>query len=144
MLCAGFDVESWILGVPAAVLFGVFATAPTPPPHPLRWLAVPGFLGYFVVQSFRTGLDVAQRALHPEREIHPGFCRYPARLPEGTPRAVFANMISLLPGSLSWSLEDGIHHVHLLAGHPLVFEELAELESRVGRLFGVDLPESQV
>jgi hypothetical protein len=30
--------------------------------------------------------------------------------------------------------------VHLLSGHPLILEELAELESRVGRLFGIDLP----
>ena len=109
--------------------------------HPLHFRALPPFFLYFLAQSFRTGLDVARRALHPTHEIHPGYCAYPARLPEGKPRAVFANMISLLPGTLSWSISNGAHQVHLLSGHPLILEDLAKLESRVGKLFGIDLPE---
>jgi multicomponent Na+:H+ antiporter subunit E len=139
-LCTGWDPASWIVGIPACVLFTWVSLIHQTTRYPIRFRALPLFLAYFLVQSFRTGLDVARRALHPTREIHPGFCKYPARLPEGTPQAVFANMISLLPGTLSWSLADGIHHVHLLSGHPLILEELAELESRVGRLFGIDLP----
>jgi len=139
-ICTGLDPAGWIVGLPACLLFTWVTLTNQRTRHPVRFRAMPAFLLYFLIQSFRTGLDVARRALHPTREIHPGFCKYPARLPEGTPQAVFANMISLLPGTLSWSLSDGFHHVHLLSGHPLILEDLAELESRVGRLFGIELP----
>jgi multisubunit Na+/H+ antiporter MnhE subunit len=140
-LCTGIDPESWVVGLPACVLFTATVMLNRNRAHPLHFRALPGFLLYFVLQSFRTGMDVARRALHPVREIHPGFCNYPARLPRGTPQAVFANMITLLPGTLSWCIEDDVHKVHLLSGHPLILEDLAKLESRVGRLFGLDLPE---
>jgi multicomponent Na+:H+ antiporter subunit E len=140
-ICTGYDPASWILGIPAAGLFTWFSVTRAESDYHIHFRALPAFLLYFLIQSFRTGVDVARRALHPEREINPGFCAYPARLPPGTPQAMFANMISLLPGTLSWSLVDGIHKVHLLSGHPLILEELAQLESRVGKLFGLDIPE---
>ncbi|MCC5847031.1 MAG: Na+/H+ antiporter subunit E [Verrucomicrobia bacterium] len=140
-ICTGHDPAGWILGLPAACIFTYIVVKNNEEAHHLHFRALPAFLLYFLTQSFRSGLDVAHRALHPEREINPGFCTYPARLPEGTPQAVFANMISLLPGTLSWSLVDGVHKVHLLSGHPLVLEELAQLESRVGKLFGIELSE---
>lgn len=140
-LCAGPDPASWVVGLPASGLFTWTAMRNRSASHPLRFQALPRFMGYFVIQSFRAGLDVTQRALNPHREIHPGYCAYPARLPEGTPQAVFSNLISLLPGTLCWSLADNVHQVHLLSGHALILEDLARLESRVGRLFGIDLPE---
>lgn len=141
-ICTGIDPESWILGLPAALLFTYFVRAAPPDAPPLRLRHLPGFALYFLLQSFRTGIDVARRALTPGQTVHPGFARYTSRLPPGSPRAVFANMISLLPGTLSWSLEDGIHKIHMLEGDPLLYEELAELEARVARLYGITLPES--
>lgn len=137
----GVDPDGLVLGLPAAGIFTWFVLAGSGDSPRIRLTAIPGFFVYFLIQSFRTGVDVAWRALHPEREIHPGFCTYPSRLPAGSPRALFANMISILPGTLSWGLEDGLHKIHLLAGHPMILEELAQLESRVGRLYGIDLPE---
>lgn len=149
IICTGYqpenrmriDLESWVLGVPAALLFAWFRVAESEENLRIHIRSLPGFLCYFLFQSFRTGVDVAYRALHPEREINPGFCTYASRLPEGSPRALFANMISVLPGTLSWSLVDGVHKIHLLAGHPLILEDLCQLEARVGRLYGLDLPE---
>jgi multicomponent Na+:H+ antiporter subunit E len=143
-VCTGPDPLSWILGLPAAGLFAGFVLQRGEEgPHFLRirFRALPGFFVYFLLQSFRAGIHVARHALHPLNDIHPGFTTYRSRLPEGAPRAVFANLISILPGTLSWSLEDGVHKVHLLSGHPLVFEELAQLEGRVGRLYGLKLEE---
>jgi multicomponent Na+:H+ antiporter subunit E len=141
-VCTGYDPDSWILGLPASLLFTWFVImgreegSPSPRLH-LR--AVPTFLLYFLLQSFRTGVDVARRALFEGHQVNPGFTTYRARLPDGAPRAVFANMISLLPGTLSWSLNDGIHKVHILSGHAMIFEELADLERRVGKLYGIEL-----
>jgi len=139
-ICTGYDPDSWVLGVPAALLFAGMVHANREEGPRLRFRVLPRFFVYFLAQSVRTGLDVARRALHPRHEVQPGFTRYPSRLPAGAPRAVFANMISLLPGTLSWSLVDDVHKIHMLAGNPLIYEELMELESLVGRLYGIDLP----
>jgi multicomponent Na+:H+ antiporter subunit E len=143
-VCTGYDPESWVLGVPAAGLFTYFVVLGSENEPRIRIRAVPGFLVYFLIQSFKTGVDVARHALTTGQHVHPGFTQYRSRLPEGSPRAVFANMISLLPGTLSWSLIDDMHKIHMLQGNPLAYEELAELESRVGKLYGIDLPESLI
>ncbi|MCC5844714.1 MAG: Na+/H+ antiporter subunit E [Verrucomicrobia bacterium] len=140
-VCTGYDPESWVLGIPAAGLFTYFVITGAEDGPRIRFRALPGFLVYFLVQSFRTGIDVARHAILTGHQVNPGFTQYRSRLPEGSPRAVFANMISLLPGTLSWSLIDDIHKIHMLEGNPLAYEELAELEARVGKLYGIDLPE---
>ncbi len=140
--CTGPDPESWILGLPAALAFALGIQGGRSKNAPrIRFRALPGFLVFFLAMSLRTGVDVARRALFEGHGVHPGFTKYRARLPEGSPRAVFANLISLLPGTLSWSLADGVHKVHVLSGHPLIYEELADLERRVGRLYGIHLEE---
>lgn len=138
-VCTGVDPDSWILGVPAALIFTWMVQTGQDGDHRIRFRAIPRFLVYFLAQSVRTGIDVARHALRPDLDVQPGFTRYQSRLPEGAPRTVFANMISLLPGTLSWSLVDDMHKIHMLAGNPLVYEELMELEARVGKLYGIDL-----
>lgn len=143
-ICTGYDPDSWILGIPAAGLFTYFVVRGSENEPRIRCRALPGFLLYFLVQSFKTGVDVARHALLSGANVSPGFTQYRSRLPEGSPRAVFANMISLLPGTLSWSLIDDVHKIHMLEGNPLAYEELAELEARVGKLYGIDLPERPI
>lgn len=139
-ICTGVDPESWILGLPAAGLFAWFVQRQCPPDAPrIHFRALPGFLLYFLLQSFRTGLDVARRALSPGSHVSPGYARYLSRLPEGAPQAIFANLISLLPGTLCWSLADGVHKIHWLSENDRLHEELAELEERVARLYGLHL-----
>ena len=140
-ICTGYDPASWILGVPAAGLFTYFVITGSEDEPRIRFRALPGFLLYFLYQSLKTGVDVARHALMTGQHVSPGFTQYRSRLPEGAPRTVFANMISLLPGTLSWSLIDDMHKIHMLEGNPLAYEELAELEARVGKLFGIDLPD---
>jgi len=139
-ICTGHDPQSWILGVPAALLFTWQVHANREQGPRLRFRRLPRFFIYFLAQSVRNGLDVSRRALHPLHEVQPGFTRYPSRLPAGAPRTVFANMISMLPGTLSWSLVDNVHKIHMLSGNPLIYEELMELESLVGSLYGIHLP----
>ncbi len=141
-VCTGYDPESWILGIPAAALFTYFVIKGAGDGPRIHLRALPGFTAYFLLQSFRTGMDVARHALLTGQHVNPGFTQYRSRLPEGSPRAVFANMISLLPGTLSWSLTGDMHKIHMLEGNPLAYEELAELEARVGRLYGIELQEA--
>lgn len=144
ILCTGYDPDSWVLGIPAAGLFTYFILTGSGNTPRIRLHALPAFLLYFLIQSFKTGVDVARHALLTGQHVNPGFTQYRSRLPEGPPRAVFANMISLLPGTLSWSLMDDIHKIHMLEGNPMAYEELAALEVRVGKLYGINLPETSL
>jgi multicomponent Na+:H+ antiporter subunit E len=103
----------------------------------LRVWPLPGFALYFLAQSLATGLHVARLALSPRSAWQPGWLELPSRLPEGPPRALFANLVSLLPGTLCGDLDrHGVHHIHLLQTQRDPEPSLRALERRVGCLYG--------
>jgi multicomponent Na+:H+ antiporter subunit E len=135
----GNDPLWWWVGLPAVGLAVMVSLAFSPAPCRLRWS--PGglalFVPFFFIQSLRGGLDVARRALHPRLPLNPSLVRYPLRLEE-TPAQVFmANVVSLLPGTLSADLEGSVLIVHALDTGLPVAEQLHALESRVAHLFRI-------
>ena len=108
--------------------------------YPWRPLHLAGFTLYFLAQSLRGGVDVAWRALHPALPIQPCFCEHPLQLGPGLPRTAFVSIVSLLPGTLSVSVDPlrNCLTVHTLT--PSAADELAGLERHVARLFSVALP----
>ncbi|MDT8449873.1 MAG: Na+/H+ antiporter subunit E [Wenzhouxiangellaceae bacterium] len=115
-----FDgLSGWPVGLVAAALGGVLAGWLSEGP-PFWWnpLRLIGFAGFFVAESFRGGIDVAWRTLHPRMPVAPHFFEYAIALPEGQPRTLLISVISLLPGTLSAELERGrdVLVVHALAG----------------------------
>jgi multicomponent Na+:H+ antiporter subunit E len=72
--------------------------------------------------------------------IDPGFVDYPLHLTGSAPRVLFANTISLLPGTLSARLVGDTLQVHALDATTSVQTDLHELETRVGALFGQRIP----
>ena len=67
--------------------------------------------------------------------------RYTSRLPAGTPRVFFANVISLCPGTVSAQMRNDRLRIHVLDARQPVDRRLAELEQVVATLFGVgELP----
>ena len=60
---------------------------------------------------------------------------YSVGLPDGAPRLFMANVVSLLPGTLSVELSGDCLKVHVLDATAPVFDELRRLESRVADLF---------
>lgn len=107
--------------------------------RPMRFL---GFCAWFVVASWRGGMDVAYRALAPTMPIAPVLHRHPMQLQAGLPRTVLVAVMSLLPGTLSVALEqDGtVLVVHCLT--PSAVPGISLLERRVAHLFSVRLPEA--
>ena len=95
------------------------------------------FIVYFLWQAVVGGWDVARRALGPRSQVQPGFVAYCMRLPEGLPRAVFLNTLSLLPGTLSTDVQGVKMHMHVIDVDAHSPEHIKELEDRVARLFGV-------
>ena len=140
VLLTGGAPTSWMVGIPAVALAAVLGDRLRPQAAPrLRLLEGVAFLAFFAFHSLRGGWDVARRALHPALPLAPGRIRYPCRLPRGTARTFFINTASLLPGTLSADIRDGIIQVHALDADPTVVAGLVGLEQRVARLFGETL-----
>ncbi len=100
----------------------------TPPlrPFPLVCLAF-----FFLQQSVVSGTDVARRAFSPGPDINPGLIVYESRLERVGARVLFANMMSLLPGTLCCRLDGRLLTVHALCRNQPVRASLERLETRI-------------
>ena len=136
------DNTSWIIGAPVIALItaaSMMAGQLTPFRLRLRgWLQ---FLPYFLLNSVLGAADVARRAYGPHVVLNPGFVNHRTRLATEPARVFFANVVSLLPGTLSAELNHDMLVVHALDTSRPVSRDLAVLEDRVAALFApaVDL-----
>ena len=106
--------------------------------HPPQSLSLRGlllFLPVFLWRSLTGAVDVARRAVTPSLPLQPVLLKYRTGLPAGPPRVVFANVISLLPGSLCADLDDDVLTLHLLTESATDTRGLQHLERTIGRLF---------
>jgi multicomponent Na+:H+ antiporter subunit E len=146
LLLVGTDAHSWYLGaaiiVPLSLLrFGERGDADSR----FRLWRLSWFVPYFCWRSAVGGFDVACRALHRRLPITPAILSYHFRLPpNGAARVVFANCLSLFPGTLSVTWRDNVLLVHLLTSDPDSVNSLRHLESQVAWIFGHSIPPSQV
>jgi len=143
MLAEG-EAKSLLIGVPVSLLATIVSLWLSPSRSwDWRLGAIPGFLAVFAYYSLRGGLDVASRALRPSLPLNPGLLNYTLRLSPGTARVFFANVVSLLPGTISADLRGDTVLVHVLAQHLSVRGQLERLEMVVGRLFASPIVRSQ-
>jgi len=140
-----FRLDALVFGVPA-VLAGA-ALVFVMPYSPGARLSLGGtlvFIGWFAVQSVRGAVDVSLRAIAPSMPLRPGFRPYTPRLPEGAPRVMFLNTITLLPGTLSAEVSGEKVMVHMLDTRADLEADLGTLETRIAALFGVSLKDKEV
>jgi multicomponent Na+:H+ antiporter subunit E len=135
------DPSSWIIGGPAVI--AATAAAQWLNPLPRRRISPAGlaaFVPYFVWRSLAGSVDVAWRAFHPALPISPCLMDFPLRLPDVPERVFFADVVNLLPGTLSAELHDDSITLHLLNGESTrALDDLRRLEARVAALFGMSL-----
>ena len=127
--------------MPAVTIVSVLSVALLPPVK-LVWPALLRFVPYFFIRSLLGAADVAWRAVHPRMPIEPHLIEYPVRLPPGLPLVFMANVVSLLPGTLSVELGSRFLRVHVLGGRGDAVSGLETLERQVAGLFGASLPAS--
>lgn len=138
----GDQPGSWVLGAPA-ILGGVAlaATVPAAPARGPRLRLSPGgalrFAGWFARHSVLGASDVAWRACQPRLPIAPGFRAHVTVLPEGAPRTLFANCITLLPGTLTADIHGATLTIHMLDRTQDLDADLGALEARVGAIWGL-------
>lgn len=131
------DGRGWSVGIPF-ILLATIASCLAAPLSRCSLVGLIRFLPYFAWNSLRGGIDVAMRVLHPKMPIEPAFVRYELQLGDTAARVLMADVVTLLPGTLSASLDDHVLVVHVLNASAPVNESLEELERRVADLFALD------
>lgn len=128
------DHSSWTVGC-VAVLAAVFLSLRLRPPQPLHVVAILRFLPLFLWRSLAGGVDVARRALSPALPLQPKLREFRTTLPAGLPRVVFANVVSLLPGTLCADLRGDLLSLHILSDAADDEADLRRLERGVAAIF---------
>ena len=139
-ILAGSEQEAWIVGIPTVFVATVISFRLLPIAT-WRWSlgGAARFVPYFVYCSTTGGVDVTRRALDPRLPLTPGLLHYRLRLPAGTARVFLANVISLLPGTLSADIRGDTLVVHVLDTTLPILRRLQRLESIVASLFSVPI-----
>lgn len=137
-LLSGGAAESWTVGAPAVLAATLISLRLWRGPL-LSLYGLIRFLPWFARQSVAGGLDVAVRALRPAMPLSPGMIRHTLRLPAGAPRIALANVISMLPGTLSADLDGDDLTVHALDARQDLHRMVTDLEPRIAAVFAVPL-----
>lgn len=134
------DLQFGLLAAAAGALASAWLASS--PPHPWRPHRLAAFLAYFLWESFRGGIDVAWRALHPKLLIDPCFGECRLYLPPGQPQTLLISIVSLLPGTLSAAMKDEqTLLVHALT--PKALDSISELEGWIAWLFSLPVGASE-
>lgn len=136
VLSEGID-GSWVIGLPVIILVAMLiAWMEEDADHfPLSFSGLAVFVPFFLRQSVLSGFDVALRALRPDMGLRPALLNYRISLPDGPPRRLFVNSITLMPGTLSVLVQGEKVVVHVLDENQPFNAALHHLENRVAAVF---------
>lgn len=137
-ILTGFRADAVAFGA-VAVLAGAALVflLPTSPGWRLSPAGAVRFALWFARQSVLGAVDVSRRAFSPRMPLHPGFRSYRPALPDGAPRIMFLNTITLLPGTLSAEIAGESVIVHMLDSRADLDGDLKQLETRIAALFAL-------
>ena len=105
-----------------------------PVPFALRIGRFPGYLLWLSWEIVKSNIDVARRILSPSLPIAPSVRWLPASQRSELTRVIYANSITLTPGTLSIDLDDEWVEVHALNEDSLDELERGEMNARACRL----------
>jgi multicomponent Na+:H+ antiporter subunit E len=118
------------LTVAGAVLLSARIAAPGPGLR-LRLGGFLRFLAFFFWDSLKGALDIAWRCLAPRLPLHPAVVEHTSQLAGESPRVLYADVVSLLPGSLVMGMDGARIRVHLIDDAPAFREQLQVEEQRL-------------
>lgn len=134
---AGGRADSWGVGG-VSVILALAASLALLPPAKGRFspLGLAAFVGFFLVQSVKGGIQVAAMALRPQLDLAPAMLDLPMALPPGLARVMLVNTLNLLPGTLSVCIEGDRLRLHVLDRRLPIVEELRAVEAAIARIQG--------
>lgn len=138
LLLEGGSPAGWVIGAPAVATATLLSLRLWSGPPASLWGLV-RFAPWFIRESIAGAVDVASRAMRPTMPLHPGVATVRLRLPSGASRVALANVISMLPGTLSADLEADRLTIHALDTRQDLRAMVRDLEPRIARIFLVGL-----
>lgn len=106
--------------------------AETVPLHLL--FRMPGYVVWLGVEIAKSNWDVAQRIVRPGRHISPTMVTLRTHQKTALGQVIFANSITLTPGTVTVGLRDGVAEVHALTEDGATGMEGGEMDQRVRAL----------
>lgn len=113
-------LEIVLVGVAVCLLLTLFTmklTGQTFKQEMLGFFCVFRYVGYFallVADMFRSGWRIVMLVLHPKREVRPKMKHVRTGIRQEGHQVLYANSITLTPGTITVELEDGRFWVHAL------------------------------
>ena len=77
-------------------------------------LKIPAFLPWFFIEVVKSNIDISWRILHPKLPIEPNIMTLDASQHSDLATAIYANCITLTPGTYSLDLDENSIEVHSL------------------------------
>jgi multicomponent Na+:H+ antiporter subunit E len=105
------------------------------PVDPIPTLALLGYGLWLLGQLIKSNIDVARRIWDPALPVTPGWTRLPVRLATPLQRTLYANSITLTPGTLTADMYEDHFLVHHLTPEGIAGLREGEMERRIQRLW---------
>lgn len=108
-----------------------------PLPHGIKVLRLPAYLWWLGVEVVKANIDVARRILGRKLDISPAVVDVPCSQHSDLARVLFANSITLTPGTVSMRANKSFIRVHALTREAAEDLLAGEMDRRVSRLEGL-------
>ncbi len=96
------------------------------------------YLPWLAWETIKANVAVAKLILHPRMPITPTVFKVPTSQPDDLGRVIYANSITLTPGTVSMSIDDEEILVHSITQDGKQDLLTGEMDRRVTRMVGVD------
>ena len=93
-----------------------------------------GYLAWLIGEVVKANIDLARRIWHPALPIEPSWSRLDTRVETSLERTLYANSITLTPGTLTTDVADDHLMIHALSREGIEELRAGEMERRIRRL----------
>ena len=130
-LLLGFGAVSCVLALLAARRLGVVDREG----FPLHlWRRIPGYWLWLAVEIVKANIDVGRRILDPKLPIDPRVFEVPASQRSDLGRVIYANSITLTPGTIALDVRGDSILVHALTAEGQAALDTGAMDARVSAL----------
>ena len=99
-------------------------------------LAALAYVPWLALEILKSNIDVARIVLSPNPKIQPVLTHFTGSQKTDLGRMVFANSVTLTPGTITVAVSDTDYEIHALTSAALTGTEEGDMDRRVTRLEG--------